>query len=223
MNKIVYIFILFLFTTLNLEAQVKFGVTGGLNLATLGGDDASDFSYEDFGTFNLEKKYIPGFNLGVSAEYFLSDEFSLEGELGYSMLGAKYEGQGDFTIGGTTLEDVELDAHIRTDYITFPIKAKYFVSQNMPIFLGPQLGFNTKAEAEATATYMNNTNTEENNAKESWSDFDFGVKTGLEYISEEGFGGGIGYYHGLSRLDVETDSDVYNRLFNVNLIYKINP
>lgn len=92
--------------------DLKFGVKGGLNLATLS-DNGSGL--------NLR----PAFHFGIVSEYRISNNFSIQPELLYSSQGQKYH-------GGSVL---------KLDYLNLPIIAKYYISENnIYSEVGPQLG-----------------------------------------------------------------------------------
>lgn len=165
--------------------QTEFGLTGGLNVAKLAGNDANDF----------ESKI--GVNLGVLADIWVDDRFSVQPELKYSMQGSQDE-FGD---------------EINLDYINLPIKLKYAASENFDIYAGPQIGFNVNAEA----------NLADGTVELPWvKETDFGAVLGADYTSYSGFGVGAGYNFGFNTIDEDEDLDLKNNVFNINLIYMLN-
>lgn len=116
--------LLFLTGAFTINAQsVKFGVKGGLNFATLRGE-------------NLDVDSRTGFHVGGVAELKFSDKFSLQPELLYTELGTK----------NSTNE-------LRLNYISLPVMAKYYVIDGFSLEAGPQFSFLVKDEVETpTAT-----------------------------------------------------------------------
>ena len=104
--------------------EVKFGVKGGLNIATLGGD-AED------------AKSLVGFHVGGFAEIKLSDKFAIQPELLYSTQGAKFEGT-----------DGDADYDDKLDYLNIPVMAKYYVAEGFSLEAGPQIGFLLSAKED---------------------------------------------------------------------------
>lgn len=102
------------------NAQTEFGITGGLNLASLTGDDAD----------GVESKL--GGNFGLLADIWVSPQWSVQPELKYSMQGAQFE--------------VDSDEKLALDYINIPIKLKYAASEMFDLYAGPQVGFNVLSE-----------------------------------------------------------------------------
>ena len=85
------------------QAQVKFGVKAGLNLATLAGDDADDANSKI------------GVNVGGFAEIPVAETFAVKPELVFSTQGAKAETAGQ-------------DFKLNLSYINIPILGKYNTS-----------------------------------------------------------------------------------------------
>jgi hypothetical protein len=108
--------------------EVKFGVKGGLNFASVIGAESSQ----------LEP--ITAFHFGGMAEIFISEKFSLQPELMYS-------GQG-FSDGGI------IDLH----YLNVPLMAKYYVAKRISLEAGPQIGFllNAREGGENLKDHDNN-------------------------------------------------------------------
>lgn len=106
-----------------LQAQEsKFGLRGGVNFASLSGDDDE----------GLDGK--TGWNLGIVYDYTLNDKFAYEVGFTYSAIGAS----GDNDSLGIDL-----------DYLYISLVAKYLVTENIHIRGGLQGGFLAAAESPA--------------------------------------------------------------------------
>ena len=110
--------------------KAKFGVKGGLNIATLTGDveDASS---------------LIGFQIGGFAEIKISEKFSIQPELMYSSQGASSDLGGD----------------LKLDYINIPVMAKFYVAKSFSLEAGPQIGFlvSAKADGEDVKDFVSST------------------------------------------------------------------
>jgi len=95
--------------------KTRFGVKGGLNIATIGGAD--------------EANALVGFQLGGFAEINVWKKLYIQPELLFSAQGAKYAyyGQRDITVN--------------LNYINIPVLAKYYITKEFSVEAGPQLGF----------------------------------------------------------------------------------
>lgn len=141
--------------------ETKFGVKGGLNIASL-----TNLSYT---------KSLVGFNIGGFAEIKLNEKFAIQPELLYSGQGAKY-------IDGTKSN---------LNYVNVPIMAKYFITEELNIEAGPQVGFLMSAKEDGT------------DIKDLVKSTDFGVNLGAGYDITKNIGLNLRYCLGLSGVDKE--------------------
>lgn len=98
--KISFLLALVTMVATSVQAQVSFGIRGGVNFSNINGKDAADDK--------LENKLLPGFNAGVNVEIPVADQFYLQPGLLFSTKGAKAD-QGD---GKTTLGYIELPINL---------------------------------------------------------------------------------------------------------------
>ncbi|WP_228851897.1 porin family protein [Aegicerativicinus sediminis] len=114
MRKIYLLTALMLCLNLGVEAQeLHFGVKGGLNFSSIGGDETGDM------------KTLTSFHVGGLMEIMLNEQFSLQPELIYSAQGAKEDGG---------------DGELNLDYLNVPVMAKYYATEALSIEAGPQFG-----------------------------------------------------------------------------------
>jgi hypothetical protein len=97
--------------------HAEFGIKGGVNLATLNGDNNSELGNRT------------SFHIGGLAHLHLSKQFAIQPELMYSGQGADFSG-GD----------------IKLSYINVPVIAQYMFGAGFRIQTGPQFGFLTGAK-----------------------------------------------------------------------------
>lgn len=122
MKKVLLVTVLTVLGFAKMNAQdVQFGVKGGLNFASISGDNS-----KEFGT-------VSAFQFGVMAEVPLTEKFSFQPELLYS-------GQG-FSIG---------DDLVALNYLNVPLIGKYYVTKGLSVEAGPQIGFLLSANEEGT-------------------------------------------------------------------------
>jgi len=195
--------------------DIKFGVKGGLNLANMSGD------VED----NSMKL---AFHVGGMAEIKISDQFSVQPELLYSEQGAKFS-----------------DGTLCLNYLAVPVMAKYAVSENLSLEVGPQFGYLLSAKAkdesndgggggnvEASAKSSTSSKVQSTQAaqadsrdiKENFKSFDLGLALGASYLLNNGLNVGVRYIMGLSDTPKNDDGDFKykNSVFQLSIGYYFN-
>lgn len=113
------------FAMVCVAAQAQFGVKGGVNVASWGGDDVESEG----------KKALIGFYGGFFYNVPINNMFSFQPELVYSAQGIRYD-------------DAGIDIKIHTNYVNITPLFRY---NNSGFFagLGPQLGILTSAKAKS--------------------------------------------------------------------------
>ncbi len=157
--------------------KFQIGVKGGLNFATVAGDD---FDSPDGRT---------SFYAGLLAEIPVSDIFSIQPE-------AFYSGQG-FDINDNPNGN---DAQYQVDYIQVPILLKVYIFDGLNIHVGPQFGFKVNEEVDFEPT-----NDGGDFDTDAVQDFDFQLTTGLEYKFAESFFIQARYTYGFSEMIENVD------------------
>ena len=109
------------------QGEFRFGIKGGLNLASIGGD-----AYVT-GTSGFDSR--TSFHIGGLAEIPISDKISVQPEVLYSAQGSK------FNFGFSTGS-----SDIKLDYLNIPIMGKYHVLAGLSGELGPVIGVLVKAD-----------------------------------------------------------------------------
>jgi hypothetical protein len=108
------------FTNVNAQ-EIKFGAKGGLNFASISGDNTKGIGA------------VTAFNFGVLSEIPISDTFSFQPELMYSGQGYGFN-----------------DNTIALSYLNIPLMGKYYLTKGLSIEAGPQIGFLLSAKNENT-------------------------------------------------------------------------
>jgi len=183
------------------QEDIKFGVKAGVNFATFGGD------IEDADSRT-------GFHAGVVAEFKLSENFSIQPELLYSQMGAKFKDSGSF--GGFSYSYEQTS---KFDYLSLPILAKYYVLEGLSIEAGPQVGYLLSAKNEVKGDSEDVLAS--GDVKDGSKSVDFGVAGGLAYDLPIGVFFQARYYAGLSNVnDNDGDLDVKNSALQISVGYK---
>lgn len=177
----------------------RFGIKGGVNLATMEIDDDSN-------TNPLNTNNKTSFHGGLFVNIPLGGALRFQPELVYSGQGTKFsEGSGTSTIKG------EMDLH----YIQVPLMFQLQGNSGLYGELGPQIGFLVKSEMEIGSV------TED--IKEDLKKVDFGAGLGIGYLTRIGLGIGARYNMGFSNIydaDQPNDEGKYkNRTLNLGLTY----
>jgi len=189
--------------------DMSFGAKAGLNVSNLTGD------IED-------TKSLLGAHVGVFAEFKITDKFSFQPELLYSMQGAK-----------TEYTEVEGDSYsykeeekIKLSYINIPLMAKFYVSEKFSLEAGPQIGFlmSAKSDYEISETIDGDTTSfsDEDDIKDNLKGIDFGLNLGLSYDFTENLFAGARYNLGLSDIN-DTDAEnfeIKNSGFQVSVGFR---
>lgn len=122
MKKILLLAVVTVLGFTNVNAQeIKFGAKGGLNFATISGDNTNGIDA------------VTSFNFGVLSEIPISDKFSFQPELMYSGQGYSFN-----------------DNTIALSYLNVPLMGKYYVTKGLSVEAGPQIGFLLAAKNEKT-------------------------------------------------------------------------
>ncbi|MEO6220187.1 MAG: porin family protein [Ginsengibacter sp.] len=156
--------------TVNAQGRTNFGVKAGMTSANL--------KFSGFGA-NISTDSKIGFYGGVFAEIGISENFAVQPELLYSLLGAK---SSDATNG---------DDKINLSYVSVPVLAKY-IKDGLSIVLGPQIGFLVSAKEKTSGS--------NEDVKDDFETTDISGVIGAGYTTISGFGFDARYQLGLSNI-----------------------
>jgi len=168
-------------------AICNYGVRGGANFATIGGDD----------TDNLDSR--TGIFLGAYTECKVFDTFSIQPELLYSQQGAKYT------------ESEGFDGSFKFTYLNLPVMAKLYVSDGLFVEAGPQIGYLLSAKDDYESPGLSG----EDDIKEEVKDIDFAGNLGLGYQFDSGLNLGARYSFGIANIQDFADTSDFSNTNNV--------
>jgi hypothetical protein len=122
MKKILLVTVIAVLGLTNVNAQeIQFGAKGGLNFASISGDNTGDVDP------------VTAFNFGLVAEIPISEKFSFQPELMYSGQGYSFN-----------------DDTIALNYLNIPLMGKYYLTKGFSLEAGPQIGFLLSAKNDKT-------------------------------------------------------------------------
>lgn len=98
----------------------SYGVKAGLNMTSFVGKDADEANMK------------AGFHAGIVTEFRLGNVVAISPELLYSSQGAKMKPDS---------ESGDKDGKLKYGYLNLPLIAKFYVTDNLSIDLGPQFGY----------------------------------------------------------------------------------
>jgi hypothetical protein len=221
MKKILVLTLLLLtFSTTLSQAQARFGIRGGLNVARWQGDAVSslrDLVQLSNGATRMES--FRSFHAGGYVALPITSFLTVEPGLYYSQKGYKLNG----TFSSNTLDFINARATVtnRSHYLDLPVLAKVYVTEGFHLFGGPQVSYlvynSVRARASVLGFSLLNQELNTNNSLQKW---DVGLTGGMGYKFENGFNLQAAYDHGLRRLDARNNFDTYNRVVKLSLGYE---
>ena len=199
-------------------ARISYVVKGGLNLSSmlLKGDE---------NTSGVDIKSKPGFNLGITAEYPVSEIVFFETGILFSNIGAKSSSQNTYS-GGI----YKSNSTINLLYLEIPITAKtYFNVGKSKIFgaIGPYIGLGLIGETKGELIFPEETRSYERDI--NWGSgqgdeikrLDYGLTAGAG-IAVSTIQIGLSYNLGLANISTITDNGMKlkNRVLGLSVGYK---
>ncbi|MDR0866788.1 MAG: PorT family protein [Candidatus Symbiothrix sp.] len=180
------------------NAQVKVGVTAGLNTSSITGDDVDGV------------KYKAGFQIGVLADYAITEKFSIIPELNFAQKGAKYE---------ESEAGVTVTASLNLNYLTLPINAAYKFDvapdSKLLVFAGPYVGYALSGKVKAGAFSQD---IEFGSKEDETNALDFGANIGVGYQYTKFFAK-LQYNLGLANLSNYDNDATHNSNIAVTVGY----
>jgi hypothetical protein len=190
----------FTFTANAQTPDLKLGAKAGVNFANLNGGESMDMK--------------TGFHVGVLAEIFINEKFSVQPEILYSAQGAEKSG-----------------LKYEYNYINVPIMGKYYVMDGLNVQFGPQIGFLASAKSKGGFSFEDLDIEGTGDIKDFTQKVDFGLNFGVGYELPMGLFFDARYNLGLTKvnkkinIDEELDldieqKDIKNGVFQISVGYK---
>lgn len=188
MKKVILLFVV-VCSAVAVNAQIQFGIKGGGNFYTFGGDDAEGEG--------LNSKF--GIHAGPLVNISVSEKFKIQPELLFSIQGSKQE-----------IANSEINWNF--NYLNLPVMAQFYVSKGFFLETGPQIGFNLKADVKPEGGTAVDYSDEVKGIEFAWG-------LGAGYKVSSCFGFGARYNLGLTSINEDADSDLKNRGLQVGVFY----
>lgn len=206
---------------LSLKAQnIQFGVKAGLNVAGVSNfgtmmNEALDLSDQNM---SLKTKPLMGFHGGLLVRIPVSEKFSIQPEVYYSMQG--YASRATYGVSMSGFDtSIKMDLNYKLSYIAIPVLAQYEVAPGFRLEAGPRLGILTSAKITAKAQGASNSQ----DAKEGTKSIDLSGAVGAHYeLSSLPLGFYIRYNIGFTDVIKDNDSDkkFKNQVGQVGVFFK---
>lgn len=198
-------------------ARISYVVKGGLNLSSvlLKGDESS----------GVDVKSKPGYHVGITAEYPVSEIFVFE--TGILLSNKGFKGSSENTHGGDLYK---YNSTINLLYVEIPLTAKtYFNVGQSKIFgaLGPYIGLGLSGKSKGEVIFRGETNSIEHDINwgssqgDDFKRLDYGLTAGAG-IEISSIQIGLCYNLGLANISTITDNGlkIRNRVFGLSVGYK---
>ncbi|MBL7697923.1 MAG: PorT family protein [Chitinophagaceae bacterium] len=205
---------------LQLNAQVKFGVSAGINHSTWKGDavgslnDLAELTNGIVTTHPRNSFYAGGF-----MEMPLGEKISLQPGVYYSQKG--YALKGNLVSDKFDFLGVNAKAELQSHYIDVPLVIKAEIAKGFQVYAGPQLSYLVKNNLHMDAGLLGfsvvNTNMD---VTEQFNRADIALTGGASYTFDNGFFINAGYDHGLSRLDKNSNFKSFNRTVKAGIGFR---
>lgn len=196
------IFLLLLFATQFVNAQVSYGIKSGVNLSKIREK-------------NIDYDFKTGFYAGGFANVKFAEKFAFQPEVLFSMQGAKIDDHPIQSLGenGQVITDGYMEIDHKIYYLHIPLMVKYYFLEKLNFEFGPQIGFVLKNEITTKSEVFGEISGEPD------SNIDLGVNIGLEYNVYQGLGVGVRYNTGLTKIVKDSEHKNSNSVISLGLSY----
>ena len=185
MREKLFVGILFLFWMNAISAQIKVGITAGLNL--------SNNSYSGYNETSVNNSKA-GFQAGIVADYSINEKFSILPEFVFTQLGSKGS-----------------KSYLRLNYLQLPVNYAYKFNignfSKLFVFAGPYIGLGLTAKLKTEEG--NFLDVKFGSTEDAYKPFDFGFNAGIGYQYNKIFLR-IKYSRGLYNISHIKDSSLKN-------------
>lgn len=201
LSKLLF-FTVFVLYSINLNAQSRLGIKGGLNLSNIGGES----------TFDFGSRLAPAF--GIFVDIPLSGKLNFQQEILYSFQGAYISQKSTNTFTSTSKNLLSLQ------YLQIPFLAKLYLNETIHLLMGPQFSMLIDGRESGTNAGISFNNAVNNHL----NDIDWSLIAGLGADVHPNVIIGFRINYGIRNLNSNSSrtlqSDkIYNRVVNFNLGY----
>jgi len=202
-----------------INAQVSFGIRGGVNFSKWQGNDLQIIEdLVDKTDGYIVTKGKTGFHIGTYANIPLSQTFSFEPGIGYSKKG--YSIKGDFQINALKILAINAGAQVQAHYIDIPLLLKVNVAKGLQVYAGPQVSYLVRSTLNAKLGVLGISIFNKGiGITDRFNKVDLGITGGIGYQFDNGINLQAGYDYGLTKLDKNNNYAAYNRVIKISLGY----
>jgi Outer membrane protein beta-barrel domain len=215
-NKILLLISLAFSTIAFSQTQPAFGVRAGILSSGMRGDAVDNFNnLLSFSKGSVTTKDYTGFFAGAFVDLPVSENFSIEPALYYSLKG--YELDGALNVKGLDFLGAGAKAVLQSQYIDVPVMLKLHFN-GLQLFAGPQISYLANANLKTTAGVLGiNLLSHTMDATSQFNRWDAGVTGGIGYQFTNGLQLMASYDYGLSKVDNGNRINAYNRGIKLGL------
>jgi hypothetical protein len=187
------------------------GAKAGFNMSNMTMKDNN-------GTYSNDFEFLPGFQIGATAEFPVNDNFSVETGLSFFTKGYKYE---------LSLLGEKYNTTVSMYYLDIPIVAKgYFNIKGFDVYgiLGPYLGYGLSGKVSSDSEEMGDEDISfGTSTDDDFKPLDYGLLIGAG-MQFNNFEIGLSYSLGLANISIYEDDDlrVANNVISLTAGYKFN-
>ncbi len=206
-----------LFTATAANAQIKYGVRAGVNMANWQGDAVKSLnSIVNVTDGYLSTKGRTGFHVGGYVSIPVGEKFSIEPGLQYSQKG--YAIKGNIDIPALKFIGANAGAQVQSHYIDVPLLVRAEVAKGLSVYAGPQFSYLVKNNLRVDAGVLGiSLFTRNLDITDQFKRIDAGIAAGARYQFANGFHVQAGYDYGLSRVDANSSFKSYNRVVKLGV------
>ncbi|MFZ4772087.1 MAG: porin family protein [Ferruginibacter sp.] len=201
----------------NANAQIKYGVKAGINIANWQGDAVKSLgSVIDLTNGLVNTKSRTGFHIGGYVDIPLAENISIEPGLQYSQKG--FTLVGNLKIDALKFIGANASAKIQADYIDIPILLKANLSKGLFVYAGPQVAVLVKNNLHLNAGILGiSLFSQDLNLTNNFNKTDITMVGGMGYRLDNGLQIAAGYDYGMSRVDKNSSFKAYNRAVKISV------
>lgn len=192
------------------QTTPSFGVRAGIISSGMRGDAVNNFNnLLDFTNGRVTTKDYTGFFAGGYTTIPVSENFSIEPGVYYSLKG--YEMDGELNVKGLDFLGAKAKAVLQSQYIDVPVLLKANFG-GFGIFAGPQISYLAHSDLKTTGGVLGiNLLNKTMDATSQFNRWDAAVTGGVSYQFTNGINIMASYDYGLSKVDANSNINAYNR------------
>jgi hypothetical protein len=210
MKKKILLILSVIFSTLSFAQTPSLGIRAGVLSSGMRGDAVDNFNnLLDFTNGRITTKDYTGFFAGGYASIPVTENFSIEPGIYYSMKG--YEMDGELNVKGLDFLGANAKAVLHSQYIDVPVLLKANFG-GFGIFAGPQVSYLAHSDLDIKGGVLGiNLLNKSMDATSQLNRWDAGLTGGISYQFTNGVNIMASYDYGLVKADANQNVNAYTR------------